>query len=190
MQKNISRTDAARINLRWSAAGILFSLIFGSFSRKIFVFVLGKEFVGLSSLMGNMMAVLSLLDFGAAGAVIYRLYAPLAKAVEGMDFEREEFVPIDLSNEKFYCLVLKGKTQVLAFVRSKKYSWQNVLRDGKTVGYESGTIDFSGVLAKNVDIIPIWKDERDKVRFDGGILTVEKCKRGFLLKGYTGEMNK
>jgi len=79
MQKNISRTDAARINLRWSAAGILFSLIFGSFSRKIFVFVLGKEFVGLSSLMGNMMAVLSLLDFGAAGAVIYRLYAPLAK---------------------------------------------------------------------------------------------------------------
>lgn len=121
---------------------------------------------------------------------LYALYAPLTKAVQGVDFAREEFVPIDLSNEKFYCLVLKGKTQVLAFVRNKKYAWQNVLRDGKTVGYESGTIDFSGVLAKNVDFIPIWKDERDRVRFDGKILTVEKCKRGFLLKGCTAENSK
>lgn len=79
MRNTISRTDAASKNLRSSAAGIFINLIFSFFSRKIFVLVLGKEFVGLGSLIGNMTAVLSLVDFGAAGAVTYRLYLPLAR---------------------------------------------------------------------------------------------------------------
>ena len=79
MKNTVSRTDSAWTNLRWSAAGILFSLIFGSFSRKMFVAVLGREYVGFSSLIGNICALLSLLDFGASGAAIYSLYEPLAK---------------------------------------------------------------------------------------------------------------
>lgn len=75
----ITRTAAAANNLRASVAGIFINLVLSFFSRKIFVLILGKEFVGLGSLIGNITAVLSLLDFGAASAVIYRLYRPLAE---------------------------------------------------------------------------------------------------------------
>ena len=78
-KKDITRTDAAAKNLRASVAGIFINLILSFFSRKVFVLVLGKEFVGLGSLIGNMTAVLSLLDFGASSAAIYRLYKPLAQ---------------------------------------------------------------------------------------------------------------
>ncbi len=79
MRKEISRTSAAGTNLRMSAAGIFINIFFSFFSRKIFVLVLGKEFVGLSSLIGNIIAVLSLLDFGGASALAYHLYGALAK---------------------------------------------------------------------------------------------------------------
>ncbi len=79
MRKETSRTSAAGTNLRTSAAGIFINIFFSFFSRKIFVLVLGKEFVGLSSLIGNITVVLSLLDFGCASAVTYHLYGALAK---------------------------------------------------------------------------------------------------------------
>lgn len=78
-RKELTRTAAAANNLRASVAGIFVNLTLSFFSRKIFVLVLGKEFVGLQSLVGNLISLLSLLDFGAASAVIYRLYRPLSE---------------------------------------------------------------------------------------------------------------
>ncbi len=79
MRKYISRTHAASNNLRTSVAGIFINIILSFFSRRIFVIVLGKEYVGLSSLIGNITVLLSLADFGAASAVIFHLYKALAK---------------------------------------------------------------------------------------------------------------
>jgi hypothetical protein len=78
MTNESSRTSSSIKNLRASTAGIFINLIFSFFSRKIFVLVLGKEYVGLSSLIGNITALISLVDFGASTAVTYRLYRALA----------------------------------------------------------------------------------------------------------------
>lgn len=78
MTNESSRTSSSIKNLRASTAGIFINLIFSFFSRKIFVLILGKEYVGLSSLIGNITALISLVDFGASTAVTYRLYRALA----------------------------------------------------------------------------------------------------------------
>ncbi|MBE6571222.1 MAG: hypothetical protein E7656_03105 [Ruminococcaceae bacterium] len=78
MKNESSRTISSIKNLRASTAGIFINVIFSFFSRKIFVLVLGKEYVGVSSLIGNITALISLVDFGAATAVTYRLYRALA----------------------------------------------------------------------------------------------------------------
>lgn len=84
MKKDQSRICAATKNIKTSLAGIFLNFLFSFVSRKIFILVLGREFVGFSSLVGNISALLTLLDLGAAGAVSFRLYEPIAKK----DFER------------------------------------------------------------------------------------------------------
>lgn len=79
MKKDISRVNAASKNIKTSVAGIFLNFLISFLSRKIFILVLGKEFAGFGSLVGNISALFTLLDFGAAGAVSYRLYEPLAK---------------------------------------------------------------------------------------------------------------
>lgn len=78
MQK-IGRVYAVKRNLFSAVIGIFINILYSFVSRKIFVMTLGCELVGLGSLMGNMTAVLSLLDFGAGSALCFSLYAPLAK---------------------------------------------------------------------------------------------------------------
>lgn len=79
MQEPITRTQAASKNLQASVAGIVLNFIFSFVSRRVFVLVLGKDYVGLGSLVGNITVLLTLLDFGASSAVIYRLYRPLSR---------------------------------------------------------------------------------------------------------------
>lgn len=79
MRKDIDRISAASKNLKTSVAGIFFGFLFSFVSRRVFILVLGREYVGFGSLAGNISALMTLLDFGASGAVIYRLYEPLAK---------------------------------------------------------------------------------------------------------------
>ncbi len=78
MRKDLTRTHAAANNLKASVAGIFVNIFLSFFSRRIFVTVLGKEFAGLSSLVGNITALLSLLDFGASSAVVFHLYKALS----------------------------------------------------------------------------------------------------------------
>lgn len=98
MRKETSRTVSAGNNLKASVAGIFINIFFSFFSRKIFVTVLGKEFVGLSSLVGNITVVLSLLDFGCASAVTYHLYSAIAK-------KDTDSISAYLSSYRFFCRI-------------------------------------------------------------------------------------
>ena len=80
MKKDLSRTAAAGKNLRSNAAGIFINIFFSFFSRKIFILVLGKEYVGLSSLIGNITVLISLFDLGSAGALTYKLYSAISES--------------------------------------------------------------------------------------------------------------
>ncbi len=77
--KQTTRTARASKNIRSSLIGIAINFSLSFFSRRIFVMTLGKEFVGLGSLLGNLMAVISLFDFGASSAAVYCLYRPLSE---------------------------------------------------------------------------------------------------------------
>ncbi len=77
--KQTTRTARASKNIRSSLVGIAINFALSFFSRRIFVMTLGKEFVGLGSLIGNLMAVISLFDFGASSAAIFCLYRPLSE---------------------------------------------------------------------------------------------------------------
>lgn len=77
--QRVGRVYAVKRNLFSAIAGIFINILYSFVSRKIFVMTLGCELVGLGSLMGNMTAVLSLLDFGAGSALCFSLYSPIAK---------------------------------------------------------------------------------------------------------------
>ncbi|GAE30034.1 lipopolysaccharide biosynthesis protein [Alkalihalobacillus hemicellulosilyticus] len=52
--------------------------LLGFFSRKVFLDTLGIEYLGLSSLLTNVLAMLALAESGIGMSIIYQLYKPLA----------------------------------------------------------------------------------------------------------------
>lgn len=57
----------------------LLALTISFISRSIFVFVLGKEYLGINGLFTNILSVLSLAEIGFGTAIIYSLYKPIAE---------------------------------------------------------------------------------------------------------------
>lgn len=82
MKPTERRGKAAGENLRATVFGIFLNFLYSFVSRRVLVYSMGKEYVGLGSLVGNMAVLLTLLDFGASSAVIFRLYKPLADGDE------------------------------------------------------------------------------------------------------------
>lgn len=77
MTSQPTRTQAATKNFRATLFGIVLNFLCSSVSRKVFVYILGKELIGLGSLLGNITVVLTLADFGGSAAIVFRLYRPL-----------------------------------------------------------------------------------------------------------------
>ncbi len=83
MEGKIKAKDTRTSNvLKNSGASILYKLshIFVQFIiRTAFVYLLGKEYTGVSSLFTDVLSVLSLMDLGMASALVFSLYKPLAE---------------------------------------------------------------------------------------------------------------
>lgn len=47
--------------------------------RTVFIYTLGKEYLGISSLLSNVLNVLSISELGIGAAIIFHMYEPLAK---------------------------------------------------------------------------------------------------------------
>ena len=60
---------------------------------------------------------------------LFRHFAPLAKAFEGVAAHKEGFEASVIPCDRAWILLLKGKTVALAYVRSKADRWDYVLRD-------------------------------------------------------------
>ncbi len=56
-------------------------------------------------------------------------FCALADALRGVALDREGFEPMDLSTNEYWCLVLRGRTVVLVWLRNKADRWDRVLRD-------------------------------------------------------------
>lgn len=94
--KNRSRTQNTLLNLTSGVIGevIIYSLQF--LTRTVFVCTLGRNYLGISGLFTNILALLSLTDLGIGTALNYRLYKPLKERDESqlsklMDFYKKMY---------------------------------------------------------------------------------------------------
>lgn len=77
-----SRTEHSFINLLTSMGGYALNVVLSFVCRIIFARLLGKEYLGISSMFSNVLSLLSLTELGIGTAMIYELYKPVAEKNE------------------------------------------------------------------------------------------------------------
>lgn len=77
-----SRTEHSFINLLTSMGGYALNVVLSFVCRIIFARLLGKEYLGISSMFSNVLSLLSLTELGIGTAMIYELYKPIAEKNE------------------------------------------------------------------------------------------------------------
>lgn len=75
----MGRTLNSLKNMKTNMFGQVFMNLLGFVCRTVFIKTLGKEYLGISSLYGNILLLLSVSELGFSNAVTYSLYRPLAE---------------------------------------------------------------------------------------------------------------
>ncbi|MBR5636614.1 MAG: sugar translocase, partial [Pseudobutyrivibrio sp.] len=75
--ESTSRTKNSIVNIIFSFGGQLVDLVARFLLRTVFIYTLGKEYLGLSGLLGNILSILSLADLGIGVAITFSLYRPI-----------------------------------------------------------------------------------------------------------------
>ncbi|MDO4563098.1 MAG: lipopolysaccharide biosynthesis protein [Clostridia bacterium] len=76
---NTNRTKATIKNTLWSFLQQLIVCILSFASRKVMVWAIGLDGVGLNGLFSNVLTLLALAELGVGSAIIYHLFAPIAR---------------------------------------------------------------------------------------------------------------
>ncbi|MGL4362370.1 MAG: O-antigen ligase family protein [Cellulosilyticaceae bacterium] len=76
------RTEKAVTNLKMAMVYQACVLFMSFVDRKLFLEILGIEYLGVHGLFGNMISMLALAELGVGTAIIYNLYKPLAEQNE------------------------------------------------------------------------------------------------------------
>ena len=72
-----SRVRKTLLNARVNLVFYFLTLLFGFFTRKVFLDCLGADFVGLTGTLQSLLGFLNLAELGIGGAIGYLLYKPL-----------------------------------------------------------------------------------------------------------------
>jgi O-antigen/teichoic acid export membrane protein len=72
------RTKNSINNLVISISLSIVTMLLGLIAQKVFIHVLGTEYLGLNSLFSSIISILALLELGIGTSVFYHLYKPLA----------------------------------------------------------------------------------------------------------------
>lgn len=73
-----SRTTNSILNLLTGFGGHIITTVLDFVVRTVFIYTLGKQYLGINGLFTNILSMLSLANLGIGTAIVYRLYAPLA----------------------------------------------------------------------------------------------------------------
>ena len=112
---------------------------------------------------------------------LYPMFKPIKELVTGVDFEKEGFAAMDLSDERVFLLLLKGKTVTLGYIRNKDDNWKKVLRDLQTVNpVESVEFKLNG--AADISCCPIWQEDRTTAEVKDGTVSFHHIDYGTLFK--------
>lgn len=76
------RTKSSILNLAAAFVGQSVGIVISFVSRKVFIYVLGSEYLGINGLFTNILTMLALMELGVGPAIIYSLYKPLAQKNE------------------------------------------------------------------------------------------------------------
>lgn len=74
----IERFKNTKRNAMMGALNKLISLVFPFINRTIILYVLGDQYLGVGSLFGSILSVLSLAELGFGSAIVYSMYRPIA----------------------------------------------------------------------------------------------------------------
>ncbi len=78
------RTKYSLINMLTGIAGQLLRIFLAFFSRKIFIYYLSSEYLGINGVFSNVLSVLGLAELGIGSAIIYKIYKPVAEGDQDM----------------------------------------------------------------------------------------------------------
>lgn len=76
---NSTRTINSLRNMVTGVAGQILSIVLRFITRTVFIYTLGKEYLGISGLFTDIFTMLSLTELGIDTAIIYRMYKPIAE---------------------------------------------------------------------------------------------------------------
>lgn len=82
------------------------NIILGFITRTVFIYILGKEYLGLNGLFTQLLMVLSLAELGFGTALNYSLYKPIAENNEKKISEIMEYYKKIYNNIGFFILII------------------------------------------------------------------------------------
>jgi hypothetical protein len=111
---------------------------------------------------------------------------PLADLLQGVALDQEGFQVVDASTEQAWCLALKGRHTLLAWVRSRADTWDRVLRDEVEPQAMRVQVFALGIpeKVKETQFQSFWPEEDAGlgVKVEGGALKVDQLKCGAVVK--------
>lgn len=75
----MNRTKNSARNILYGFINRIISLVLIFLSRKLFIYYIGVEYLGINSLFSNILSILSMADLGMGVAMSYSFYTPLAE---------------------------------------------------------------------------------------------------------------
>lgn len=75
----VARTKNAIRNIVFGSINKIIGIILPFFSRTVILYLLGTEYLGLSSLFSSILSFLSLSELGVGNAMVYSMYKPIAQ---------------------------------------------------------------------------------------------------------------
>lgn len=73
----MSRLNNSIRNVKYTALAQAVNFLIAFFSRRVFVYVLSSEYLGLNGVFSNILSMLSLAELGLGSAICFCLYKPL-----------------------------------------------------------------------------------------------------------------
>ena len=118
---------------------------------------------------------------------VWEQFRPFADLIKDVALDQENFTALDFSLPEAWCLDLKGRHTLLAWVRNKADTWDRVLRDGQEAPILARLrFDFGLPLPMVTGLVfyPLWPDAETKldVRLGDGDVLVEQMKYGLMIR--------
>lgn len=74
-----TRSQYSVLNMFTGVFGQIVTIVLGFVTRTVFIYTLGKSYLGISGLFSNILSVLNLTELGLGTAIVYSLYKPIAE---------------------------------------------------------------------------------------------------------------